>query len=272
MNQLLNCIEKTFSNFKTLFTVSDLKLNVTYIGDIVIINDLINLAKCDYFHLYNIFNDKRLASEPLALDNYLNYKMLPLSPHQIFVYPKSFNQGCLIQLLDSNGIELFKLIKANSFQLVPYHFILTELYLIAVYYNSNDSYYILDLYDHRLNLIKTKKFLKCLNLIEINTDSIELKSVLRTEIFESIKIENFNFKIKNKHLTNRILFSYNNTYQSYILKLKSNDYSFKKIVSSHLQSSNKSLILASHSTLANTIVLEFTSYDKKNYDFANKIE
>ena len=273
LDQLLKLIENLFSNLKVLFKANESNFNICFIGDIFVKNDLINLGKCDYFHLYSTFDDSRLASETLARNNHLNYKLLPLTPYQIFIYPKSFNQTAQIQIIDSNGNELFRQLKNNVIELTPYHFILTSSYLIAVFYNLETSKYSCDLYDLRLNLIRSREFKRLINLIEINENTIELKAVINrtNELIDAFKIENNEFKVENSHLKNRILFSYNNTYQGYIIKIKSSDYLFRKVVSSHLQVANKSLTLA-YSNSNSKILLEFTSYDKKYYDFTNLTE
>lgn len=268
LNELLAYVEATFGNLKILFKTSNQTLNVTYLGDVVMRNELINIAKCNYFHFFNIFADMRLANETLALDNYLNYKRIAMSPDKTLVYPKSFQHSCRLQILGANGNELFYHIKENMFQLVPYHFILTEKRILAVFYNSDNTSYEIDLYDHRLNVIRSATFRKHINLIAINAQSIQLRSSCGQDAFNI----DLSLGLTSVHLQNRILFSYNNTYQGHMLKMKSDFYLFAKIVSSHLQTSDKSLILAvSTNTCVNnqrsSLVLEFTSYDKKYYHF-----
>ncbi len=268
LTNLSKFLEKTFSNLKFTFKTSNLNLNVTYIGDILFKNDFINTGKCKYFHLFNAYADERLANETLALDNYLSYKTLPITLHQLLVYPKSFKQGCKLQILDSkNGNELFIHTKSLQVQLVPYHFILTEKCLIAIFYNSDDSCYELDVYDHRLILFKSKIFTSLINEIEFSQTYIKVKSMNHNQVVDEITVDLKNeMTVSNNHLKNRILFSYNNTYQGYIIKIKVTNNNYEKVISSHLQASNKTIVLVHNDDNDDEILLEFTSYDKKYYN------
>lgn len=268
LTNLSKFLEKTFSNLKFTFKTSDLNLNVTYIGDILFKNDFINTGKCKYFHLFNTYADERLANETLALDNYLSYKTLSITSHQLLVYPKSFKQRCKLQILDSkNGNELFKHTKSLRVQLVPYHFILTEKCLIAIFYNSDDSCYELDVYDHRLILFKSKIFTSLINEIEFSQTYIKVKSMNHNQVGDEITVDlNNEMTVSNTHLKNRILFSYNNTYQGYIIKIKATNNNYEKVISSHLQASNKTIVLVHNDDNDDEILLEFTSYAKKYYN------
>jgi hypothetical protein len=129
-------------------------------------------------------------------------------------------------------------------------------------------------------LLKSKIFTSLINEIELNsqtTSSVTLKSMsYKNLVIDEIKIEYNNeiTAVSNTHLINRVLFSYNNTYQGYINKIKINinnnnnnsnvnvNNLYEKVISSHLQASNKTIILVRN----HNIFLEFTSYDKKYYN------
>jgi hypothetical protein len=170
--------------------------------------------------------------------------------------------------LDSkNGNELFIHTKSLQVQLVPYHFILTEKCLIAIFYNSDDSCYELDVYDHRLILFKSKIFTSLINEIEFSQTYIKVKSMNHNQVVDEITVDLKNeMTVSNNHLKNRILFSYNNTYQGYIIKIKITNNNYEKVISSHLQASNKTIVLVHNDDNDDEILLEFTSYDKKYYN------